>query len=149
MSCFDFDIMFRPGTLNVSADCLSRVVCSTMTGSFASLQELHEGLVHPGIARMYSFIRSRNLPYSMEDVKSMTSKCRTCAEVKPRFLRPKNPPLIKALQPFDRLSIDFKGPVPSASQNKYMLTIVTRELRETGRKLVINFVRLLICAQSS
>ena len=125
MSCFDFDIKFRPGALNVSADCLSRVVCSTTSDSSATtLKELHEGLVHPGVARMFAFIRSRNLPYSMEDVKSMTARCRTCAEVKPRFLRPKNPPLIKALKPFDRLSIDFKGPIPSSSQNKYMLTII-------------------------
>jgi transposase InsO family protein len=65
----------------------------------------------------------------MEEVKSMTSQCKTCAEIKPRFLRPKNPPLIKALQPFDRLSIDFKGPLPSVSQNKYLLVIVDEYLR--------------------
>ncbi len=124
MSCFEFDIQFRPGEFNVSADCLSRAICSAAENQQSTLQQLHEGLVHPGVARMYSFIRSRNLPFSMEDVKSMTAQCRTCAEVKPRFLRPNNPPLIKALQPFDRLSVDFKGPIKSTSQNKYLLVII-------------------------
>ncbi len=73
---------------------------------------------------MYAFIRSRNLPHSMEEVKAMTLQCRTCAEVKPRFIRPKNPPLIKALKPFDRLSVDFKGPITSSNPNKYLLVIV-------------------------
>jgi hypothetical protein len=60
----------------------------------------------------------------MEDVKTVTSQCRTCAEIKPQFFRPKNPPLIKALNPFDRISIDFKGPIGSTNQNKYLLVIV-------------------------
>ena len=124
LSCFEFDIEYRPGKLNVTADCLSRAVCSAASNQKQTLLELHEGLVHPGVARMYAFIRSRNLPYSMEEVKVMTSQCKTCAEVKPRFIRPTNPPLIKALKPFDRLSVDFKGPVPSSTQNKYLLVIV-------------------------
>ena len=32
--------------------------------------------------------------------------------------------LIKALHPFDRLNLDFKGPLPSVSSNKYLLNIV-------------------------
>ena len=32
--------------------------------------------------------------------------------------------LIKATQPFERLAIDFKGPLPSNTKNKYLLTIV-------------------------
>ena len=31
---------------------------------------------------------------------------------------------IKATQPFERLSIDFKGPLPSSTTNKYILTVV-------------------------
>ena len=124
MSCFEFDIQFRPGKLNVTADCLSRAICSAVSNSETTLQSLHEGLCHPGITRMYHYVRTRNLPYSMQEVKAMTSRCRTCAEKKPRFLRPNNPPLIKATQPFERLSIDFKGPLPTTSQNRYLLTII-------------------------
>ena len=124
LSCFDFEIRFRPGVQNLPADCLSRAICSASALSEQTLYELHDGLAHPGIGRMYNFVRSRNLPYSMQDVKNMTGKCRICAELKPQFLRPVNPPLIKATQPFERISIDFKGPLPSVTQNKYFLNVV-------------------------
>ncbi|KER32757.1 hypothetical protein T265_01242 [Opisthorchis viverrini] len=32
--------------------------------------------------------------------------------------------IIKATQPFERVSIDFKGPLPSTSHNKYLLTMI-------------------------
>jgi hypothetical protein len=59
----------------------------------------------------------------MEDVRRVTSSCRTCAEVKPNFFKHQGT-LIKASQPFERLNLDFKGPLPSASRNKYMLTVI-------------------------
>ncbi len=43
MSCYDFEIQFRPGDQNVSADCLSRAVCSATSKHYETLQELHEG----------------------------------------------------------------------------------------------------------
>lgn len=124
LSCFDFEIQFRPGVQNASADCLSRAICSAASNSEQRLVQLHEGLAHPGIARMYHFLRSRNLPYTMQEVKAMTARCRTCAEIKPRFFKPNNPPLIKATQPFERISIDFKGTLPHSGRFKYILTIV-------------------------
>ena len=60
----------------------------------------------------------------MADIKSVISQCRICAVVKPNFFRPNNPPLIKATQPLERLSIDFKGPVPSCTRNRYLLVVV-------------------------
>ena len=54
----------------------------------------------------------------------MTSNCCICAELKPRFFKPLKSHLIKATQPMERLSIDFKGPLPSTSRNKYLLTVV-------------------------
>ena len=47
-----------------------------------------------------------------------------CQVCKPQFYKPPTSYLIKSTQPFQRLNIDFKGPVPSASPNKYMLTVV-------------------------
>ena len=123
LSCYDFDIQYRPGKENWTADCLTRAYCSAAYNN-EPLVKLHESLCHPGISRLSHFVRSRNLPFSTEDVKSVVSRCRICAELKPNFFKPKNPPLIKSTQAFDRLSIDFKGPLPSATQNKYILTVV-------------------------
>ena len=124
LSCLDFDIKFRPGRLNSTADCLSRVdvVCAALSHTDL-LYEIHDSLCHPGVVRLGHYIRLHNLPYSMEDVKRVTSNCRICAELKPAFFKPSNPPLVKAVRPFERLSMDFKGPLPSATNNKYFLTM--------------------------
>ena len=70
------------------------------------------------------FIRSRNLPYSIEDVRKMTTGCGTCSQIKPNFAEKSQTHLIKATQAFERLSMDFKGPLPTTGKNKYLLTIV-------------------------
>ncbi|XP_076059501.1 uncharacterized protein LOC143036139 [Oratosquilla oratoria] len=43
-----------------------------------------------------------------------------CANVE-SFYKPHQTPLIKATQPFEHLSLDFKGPLPSNSGNRYMV----------------------------
>ena len=73
---------------------------------------------------MTHVVQSRNLPYSVEAVKRITNSCQICAENKPRFNKPPQATLVKATQPFERLNLDFKGPLPSKTQNKYMLTII-------------------------
>ena len=57
-------------------------------------------------------------------IKKVTLGCKVCSEVKPRYYKPEGMVLIEATQPFQRLSIDFKGPLPSVTKNKYFLTIV-------------------------
>ena len=43
----------------------------------------------------------------------MTSACANCCEIKPKFFKTPVVNLIKSLQPFERLSMDFfKGPLP-------------------------------------
>ena len=122
LACYNFDIHYRRGGQNIIADTLSRSVCSSITTN--KLQELHTVLCHPGITRLHHFVRMRNLPYSIEDIKKVTSSCPVCTRCKPQFARPADGILVKATQPFERLSLDFKGPLPSCSKNKYMLTIV-------------------------
>lgn len=78
---------------------------------------------------MVHAVRCRNLPFSVEEVKRITNSCRTCAEIKPRFYKPKTGVLIKATQPFERLNLDFKGPLPSKTKNRYILTIVNEYSR--------------------
>ena len=115
LSCYDYDIVYRPGADNIPPDTLSRDYCSAV--SHPKLYDLHSALCHPGITRMCHFIKVRNLPYSVEDVKAMTLSCKICAECKPRFYSPPQAHLIKVTQPFERLNLDFKGPLPSNNQN--------------------------------
>ena len=59
----------------------------------------------------------------MEEVKKTCSSCKICADIKPRFYRSvyRNH-LIKATRPWERISIDFKGPVEGPK--KYLLVII-------------------------
>ncbi|XP_063380929.1 uncharacterized protein LOC134667447 [Cydia fagiglandana] len=120
LSCFKYDIVYRPGKENTVADALTRV-CAHMNTD--NLKTLHDNLCHPGIVRMNHWVRSKNLPYSLNDIRQMTANCRVCAEIKPRYASTSGQ-LIKATAPLERLNIDFKGPLPSKSQNKYILTII-------------------------
>ena len=115
LSCYSFDIVYRPGKENVPPDVFSRSVCAALTNN--SLYVLHQSLCHPGITRMSHFVRARNLPYSVEEIRAMTNTCRICCECKPRFYRPGASHLIKATQAFERLNVDFKGPLPSNNKN--------------------------------
>ncbi|XP_059803517.1 protein phosphatase 1 regulatory subunit 3C-B isoform X1 [Hypanus sabinus] len=54
----------------------------------------------------------------------MTRDCQVCAEYKPHFYCPDKAQLIKATRPFERLSVDFKGPLPSTDRNIYFLNII-------------------------
>lgn len=121
LSTYDFDIIYRPGCQNVSADALSRV-CMSM--SISKLREIHEDLCHPGVTRMAHFVKTRNLPFSINEIRKTTQSCQACAECKPSFYKPEPTRLIKATQAFERLNIDFKGPLPSAGQERYLLTIL-------------------------
>ena len=89
-----------------------------------TLQELHQNLCHSVVRRLAHYVRPKNLPFSMEDVKRTCSSCRVCAELKPRFYIPQKGTLIKATQPFERIAIDFKGPPPTCTRNMYLLVIV-------------------------
>jgi len=70
---------------------------------------------------MLHFVWAKNLPYSTDDVKKVCTTRRTCAEFKPRFYAPQEAKLIKATLPFERLSIDFTGPLPTSFRNIYLL----------------------------
>ena len=119
--CYSFDISYRPGKSNVASDTLSRASCATTS---EPLYNLHESLCHPGVTRLYHFIRSKNLQYTLEEIRTVTSACRVCNECKPQFYHPEKTQLINATKPFERLNIDFKGPLPTSDKNQHFLNIV-------------------------
>ncbi|XP_071814632.1 uncharacterized protein [Apostichopus japonicus] len=75
LSCFTFDIVYRPGSENIPPDTLTRAFCSAISieDNFA---ELHNALCHPGVTRMWHFIKSKNLPFGIEEVRKMTAACK-------------------------------------------------------------------------
>ena len=64
LSCDSYDIIYRKGELNIATDTFSRVYCAMINTN--SLYRLHQSLCHPGVTRMSAFVRSRNLPFSIE-----------------------------------------------------------------------------------
>lgn len=122
LAAFSYDISYRPGRLNIAPDTLSRFDLAASV-HVDTLSTLHENLCHPGITRLWHFVKTRNLPFSLDDVKNVIGACRTCARFKPRFVKSIST-LIKATRPFEKLSLDFKGPLPSASRNTYLFVIV-------------------------
>ena len=123
--------IYRPGNLNCAPDTFSRAAAASISlPSLKSLDELHKALCHPGITRMFHYVKIKNLPFSFDDVKNVVKACTDCSKVKVKFLKPKdNFNLIKATKPFERISLDFKGPLPTTSGNKYMLVIINEYSR--------------------
>ena len=122
LSCYSYDIIYRPGKENIPPDTFSHSTCAASPKD--SLYLLYQSLCHPGITRISHFVRTRNLPFSIEEIKRMTNSCRICCECKPRFHPPVKSHLIKATQPFERLNIDFKGPLPTSNKNSYFLNVI-------------------------
>ena len=85
---------------------------------------MHYSLGHRGFARMYHFVRCRNLPFTSKETKEVCRQCQTCAEIKPRFFKPPQGQLIMATQTFEMISMDFKGPLKG--KNPYMLVIIDK-----------------------
>ena len=124
LASFSYTIRYRPGKLNVGPDTLTRASCGAISVAESRLMQLHKELCCPGVMRFWHFVRSKNFPYSLDEIKKCCSTCPTCAEVKPQFHVMKNNTLIKATHPMERLNIDFKGPLPSVSRNCYFMCIV-------------------------
>ena len=111
--------------MNHAADALSRAYCAAAgTDGLSSLSKLHENLCHPGVTRLHHYCKQKNLPFSLEDIRDVCSQCRTCAEYKPLFFKPDKQTLIKATKPMERISVDFKGPIQSDNEKKYLFVAV-------------------------
>ena len=60
----------------------------------------------------------------MDQLKTVANSCKSCLYLKPKFIRSEGA-LIKAICPFQRINIDFKGPLTiSHKANRYLFTII-------------------------
>ena len=87
-----------------------------------TLVELHKVLGHPEITRLSHFIKTKNLSFSVKEVKRVCSNCQICAEMKLHFLRNPVETLVETMHPLERLIVNFKGLLPGS--NKYVLFVV-------------------------
>jgi len=150
LGAFSYVIKYRSGNENVAQDAFSRVCAGVPLRS--SLADVHEYVCHPGVTRLMKFVLSKNLPFSFSDVKQVCSQCRERAEIKPQFKRLESGVLIKAPQPWERFSIDFKGPVKS-SHNLFLLVVADEfsrfpfvfPCRDVSAKTVIACLSQLFC----
>ena len=85
LSQFKYEIKYRPGNENHAADTFSRI--AAVNHPLSELRELHENLCHPGMPRLAHFVRTRNLPFSHEHIKTITDSCNSCQYLKPKFIQ--------------------------------------------------------------
>ena len=83
LSCYSFDIEYKPGNENVVPDTLSRLICAIPSKN--TLYKVHDALCHPGVVRLSHFVRAKSLPYSMDEIKRVVANCRICCECRPKF----------------------------------------------------------------
>ena len=118
---------YRPGTENIPADVMSRD-CLNLVSKSKECQRIvdaHSSLCHPGVERLWQYVKDRKWPVTLEEVRAVVSECQICSKVKPRFCKTDCHTLIKASRPWERIAIDFKGPVPKSKDgNEYLLIMV-------------------------
>lgn len=85
LACQSYGIIYIPGKQNYDVDTLSRV-CS-LSSYINKLYDLHSQLSHPGITRMVHQTRSRNLSYSVEEIKKVITAYPICTYIKSQFYK--------------------------------------------------------------
>ena len=90
------------------------------------LEKLHKDMGCPGITRLFHLGKIRNLPYPLADVTKICKPCKSCSELKSKFYKTTPGQLVRATQPFERIVVDFKGPLPrsKSSNNRFIIIVI-------------------------
>jgi len=138
LSEFSYEVKHRPGKLNCAPDALSRstrrnskrsnisaMIAAAERQELEPLKAIHRGLCCPGRRRLFHLVKQRSLPFSVEDCRRVCDSCPHCKIVKPQFFRKEPGTLIRATQPWERVSIDIKTPSVTSSKGfKHVLVAI-------------------------
>ena len=71
-------------------------------------------------------VKIKNLAYELSEVKQVCNGCRTCAKVKPPFYWPDSSGTIKAIQPYERFTVNFEWPITTNTdfRNRFLFTVL-------------------------
>ena len=86
LASFSYTTQCGPGPENVATDTLFHSTCSALSNKY-SLEEIHAGLCQVGLTRLLQYVRSKNLPFSTDEVGKVCKTCQLCAEIKPQFYK--------------------------------------------------------------
>lgn len=134
---FDYEVIYKKGSLNTNADTLSRI--SSLKGERPDvkldektkkqiLYECHDAPLggHRGMNKTYKAIKARYSWTNMrKEVENYVKKCRSCQMNKMSKPRKRAPMEITttAEVPFEKCSLDIVGPMPETERgNRYILT---------------------------
>ena len=86
------------------------------------------------------------------------SSCWTSTKLKPGFTTLSQGKLIKAIQPLEYLNVDFKGPLPSRTHNKYLFVMIDEffllffsfafPCKDTSLKVIIQSLESIFSCQA-
>ena len=110
---------------------------------------MHESLGHPGITRLWHFVRSKNLPFPLDEVRQTCLNSHTSSVLKPRFYRPTQEHLIKATSAWERVSVDFKGPIVTSPRGNRFLFVVVDEYVGSHLPSLVKILLLLLSSNAS
>lgn len=132
---FSYNIRCRPGKDDVVSDALRRSFCNAT--SVLTIIEVHNNLCHLGVTWMLHYVRTKNLPSPILKPRSERFVCilsYLCwSKSLLRFFL--STALIMSTKPMARLSIDFKEPLPSRSNNHYLFVAVDEYSRYPNKNI--------------
>ena len=111
LGTFSYRVEHTHGVENMVPDALSRpsgVAAANSGDSFKVDSRPSRSFWHQTLK---PFLETKNLPFSLDDVKSTCREWKICSELKPQFFKQAWETLVKATRSWERIAVDFDGPV--------------------------------------